>query len=948
MAAAAHNRWWRRGLIALLAVAALVAVVLAAGLYWLDTSSGRAYLARNLTLIRLQSGLTLRAERIDGSIYGRADIHGLIVGDPLGDFARVPRLTLDWRPLDLLQRRFTAQAIIAPDVMLARLPKLRDTGSDRILPDFDFAIARLEIRRLHLAAAVAGRAQVLAVAGNADIQGGRARVRLDGTGAADTLLLRLDARPDDDVFDLDARLTSARGGVASGLLGLDRPISAAIAGKGQWRDWRGRITADVGGARAADLALTNRAGFFTLRGTARPAGLLSGMAARLIGESLAVDGSARLDDVQTLVTLKLASKAIAADVSGNIVRASERIENGRIVLRLLDLSAISPRLSGQAVMAKAGLAGTLANPLVDYRLTAQTIAWDKTSASDLVATGIAERGPLDSGSRAWVIPVDIRARAISGLGETASPLLMDVRISGPLRWTAGRLTGQGISIRTSRLSGTGALVLGGAVWQVTARASLPAYALLSLGLADVVADLRVGPAAGGGAVTTGKADVQISRLDNGFFAALAGGLPQVTADFTLAPDLSLGLANARLMAPKLTLAWSGSRTPEGIMRIAGSGTSSDFGPVALTLAGPITAPDVDVTLSRPGYGITAVSAKVVPAPGGWRFTAVGQSAAGPMTARGIVATATGPVVINMDMLAIAGITGSGRLVQAPAGPFAGTLDLVGQGLSGTATFGAAGNVQRMVIAAKAGNAALDMATPVTIEDGRIDMTVLLPASGPEASGSFAFAGLTRGSLIIEKSEGTLRYADGAGTAKLTLNGRSGVDFALTSDITAARDQIVVAASGLVDGRAARLEAPAIFRRSADGWILSPVKLVSADGTGEFSGQTGTKQAWRGRFDKVSLGLIGIFWPSLDVSGRVTGNIDIAMPAGEAPRGTASLRINGLSRASTASASTPIDVGLNANLGIASSVVRAVIVRGSRVEGRAQARLGAIPDGPEGL
>uniref|UniRef100_UPI00286E5388 translocation/assembly module TamB domain-containing protein n=1 Tax=Sandarakinorhabdus sp. TaxID=1916663 RepID=UPI00286E5388 len=83
-------------------------------------------------------------------------------------------------------------------------------------------------------------------------------------------------------------------------------------------------------------------------------------------------------------------------------------------------------------------------------------------------------------------------------------------------------------------------------------------------------------------------------------------------------------------------------------------------------------------------------------------------------------------------------------------------------------------------------------------------------------------------------------------------------------------------------------------------------------------------------------------------GRVTGNIDIALPAGEAPRGTASLRINGLSRASTASASTPIDVGLNANLGIASSVVRAVIVRGSRVEGRAQARLGAIPDGPEGL
>jgi translocation and assembly module TamB len=69
-----------------------------------------------------------------------------------------------------------------------------------------------------------------------------------------------------------------------------------------------------------------------------------------------------------------------------------------------------------------------------------------------------------------------------------------------------------------------------------------------------------------------------------------------------------------------------------------------------------------------------------------------------------------------------------------------------------------------------------------------------------------------------------------------------------------------------------------------------------------------------------------------------------LPADGSPQGLVALRVNGLSRSNIASTSTPIDLGLNASLGAGSSTLRAVVVRAGKVEGRVQARLGAIARG----
>jgi translocation and assembly module TamB len=226
--------------------------------------------------------------------------------------------------------------------------------------------------------------------------------------------------------------------------------------------------------------------------------------------------------------------------------------------------------------------------------------------------------------------------------------------------------------------------------------------------------------------------------------------------------------------------------------------------------------------------------------------------------------------------------------------------------------------------------------------------VLLPASGVSASGSFDATGIERGALRIDKTSGTLRYADGRGSAKATASGTAALPFALAVDAGFAPDRITVNGSGTLDETAVRLSGPAIFSKTGDGWALAPVSVVTSEGSAELSGLFGQRQALKARFDKVSLSLLAVAYPSLVLDGRVSGTVDLAMTESGVPTGTAALRLNGLSRSGLASASMPIDVGLNAELSAAGITARALIVRNGVVEGRAQAHVGPIPAGPEPL
>ncbi len=941
------------GTIARVLSVALVAVLLGAALLygvvrWLDTDLGRAFVVRQLPLYAPQSGLTVRAGRIDGSIFGQTTIHDVSIGDPKGEFARIPRLDLDWRPLDLIDNLLTAKAVHAPEVRIFRRPALRPSADKRILPDIDIAIGSLKIDRLVLDPPVSGALRIIGVDGAADIRKGRALVNLNavalGGNGGDVVRIKLDSVPDNDKFDIKADVSAPRGGTIDGLLGLQAPLTLTVAGDGSWTIWRGALTARLNGAPLADIALTAEKGRFTLKGEAQPSRLLPGAGARLTGPVLNIAGTATVADRVMATNVSVASKALTLGARGDIDFGREVLRGVAINAVLREPSALHPKISGRDVRLTGTLAGTFKAPLLTYRLQATSAAWGNTTASNLVATGA-----VAAGSRPVTVQVNATASAISGVGETAGELLHNVRLTGPLTIANGRLVSNALTVRTDRLSGTGTMVatIGEDAFLVTAKLQLPRYTIGTLGAGDVAADIRVMPGAGGTRVV-GTTTVKLTRLDNAFFRRILDGLPVATANIDVANDLSLAFSNLRIASPGLTLTATGTRATDGTVRATGQGVSRDYGPVQLSLAGQIEAPDVDLVLANPGFGVglAQVRGHVAPAPGGWRFDAKGESSYGPAAAAGLIRTAADPLAIDIASLTFAGQGGRGSLVQTATGPFAGRIDFGGKGLDGRIMLAAAGAVQRADIAINANNAVLPGVTPVSIGTGQVALTILLPDGGTTASGQFSARNVDRDAVHFDTAQGKIAFRDGSGRADFAVKGATTVPFALTGSADVAPDRIALKASGTLAGKPISLSPAAVFTRDADTWRLAPVTLQTAEGQAEISGQYGKVNVVKAQLKGIGLSLLAGFVPGFDVAGRVTGQIDMTQPRGGLPDGTATLRLNGLTRAGIASASTPIDLGLNVRFASGGGEARAVIVRGGAVEGRIQARLGPIPNGPD--
>ena len=921
-------------------------VVLGFGaLQLLDSERGHGFLLRQLPRYALGSGLRITAGRVEGSLFGRARIHELALADQQGVFLRARTVDLDWRPMTLLDKRLTIHDLTAPEVRLLRLPKFKPSTDKRLLPDFDILIGRLRIDRLVLAAPVTGVERVVALGGSADIRGGRARLDLGAVAATggDTLRVKLDAEPDRDRFDVDARAVAPRGGVITALLGLMQPLNVTIAGDGKWSDWRGTARASLGGQPLADLALSARAGQFALNGTAAPALLVGGAGARLLGPSLAVNATALLADRKLATTLRARSAAVRIAAQGSLDFAAERFDGFTVDAGVLQPAALHPRLKGTDIRLAARLGGSFAAPLVDYVLTSPAFAFGTTGFERFRAVGI-----VDTTRRPLTIPVTATAERITGAGQTAAPLLTNVRAAGPLRIAGGKLVGDNIALRTDRITATAAVEVRFAdgFYVATLDGRLPRYLVAGLGLTDIAAQVRAMPdRSGAGTRVTGRTRVAVTRLDNAFFTKLLQGLPTITADLDVAPDLRIAFANARLVASGLTLVGAGSQTPDQIVRFTGQGVSRTYGPLGVALVGPIEAPVVDLTLARPGLGIglAAVAARLAPTPAGWSFDARGGSAYGAVAARGLVRSGNGPVAIDLAQATIAGLTTRGSIVQAPAGPFAGQLQLAGEGLRGTVALAAAGSVQRADVALRADQAKLPFDPVVTIGSGTLTAAVLLPDAGPSVSGQFAIAGVKRGAATLTAAKGTVSYAGGRGKVQVDASGDAGSPFTLASTVTIDPDRIVVAAQGLLDGRRLALERPAEITRAGTGWRLAPVMVITPDGRAELSGQYGDTLAVKARLDRIGLSLLQIASPNLALGGRVSGTIDFtAPPGGVLPSGTAALRVTGLTRTGLAAASLPVDIAVNAAMSGGTASARATIVRGGVIEGRVQAQLRDIP------
>jgi len=923
---------------------ALVAVALI-GLQLLNTGPGQRFLAGQLDRIAPRSGLTVSVGRLEGSIYSRLVIHDLRIGDPQGTFLVAPRVELDWRAQDIVRRKLHINSLVAPTVRWLRMPRLRPTErTGPILPDVDIYVGRLLLDRVVIEPAVAGRRQVARVEDDIDIRDGRARVRLVATASGgDRVLFALDAEPDRDRFDIAADVRAPAGGVVAGMLGLEQPLLARIAGDGSWTRWRGTIVGTLGGSRLADLALGVDEGRFTLAGTAAPGLVVGGVVRSFTQPNLRLDASGTFADRRIDTVVRARSSAIALTADGVFDLGQGRFEDVAVDARVLRPEALLRRLASRDLRLSLRLDGAFARPTIDYLVTAPQAALATTVFDRL---RIAGRVRIDDGP--VTIPTTLTAQRVTGVGAFLGGLLTDVRVEGPLFLRGLEVTSNALRLRSDRVTARAIafLDLRTGRYNVALVGDLPRYQVPGLGLVDVDADLRVVPSADGrNPEVRGRATARVTRLDNAFFGWLLEGRPTITADLRIPPSGDVFFSNARVVAPAMTLNGSGSRARDGVFRIAGRGRHRDYGPVELRVVGPIDRPDIDVRLLSPGFGVglADVDARLTPLPDGWTLDAAGRTSYGPATLRGRLVTRPGqPLVVDVAALNAVGLTAAGPLTQTGRA-FTGTLAVTGAGVGGTLRLTPFEDVQRIEASLAARNGRLQiMGQPTTVIRGALDATLILYEAGPAITARSTFAGVERGPLELETGTASVDYRGGSGTAVVAARGERGVPFTVEGRVAFAPERVTVTGSGTVEREPVRLAEPAVLEPVPGGWRLLPATLELSRGRARVGGTFGNETALDATLDGVGLSLLNIVTP-LEIDGRASGRVNLVIPAsGALPRGRANLRIAGLTRSGVASVSLPVDVALTAAIQGNAAAGRAVLQRGGRVIGQMQAQLRPIP------
>ena len=246
--------WLRlvRGIVfALAAVLALLVLVYLG----LDTAPGHRFIVSQLERYRTDTGLNIKVGRIRGSIYNKMELLDLRVSDPKGIFLTAPAATIDWNPLQFLWNHIDVNAMSAPTVVMHRSPSLLPGDPNApILPDIDVDIGSLKVDRLLLKSAVTGAQHVIRLDGVAHIAHRRAQlianadaVRGPGIAGGDQLRLVLDAEPDSNKLAIRVKFDAPADGVAANITGIKAPMAVRIGGAGDWKSWKGRGFAALGG-----------------------------------------------------------------------------------------------------------------------------------------------------------------------------------------------------------------------------------------------------------------------------------------------------------------------------------------------------------------------------------------------------------------------------------------------------------------------------------------------------------------------------------------------------------------------------------------------------------------------------------------------------------------------------------------------------------------------------
>jgi translocation and assembly module TamB len=942
---------WSAAKWAAIVLAGLLLLV-AAVLVGLNSDPGRRWVASQVDGIELSSGLRIGVKELDGSLYGELRIRGLTLSDPNGEFFAAPLVELDWRPFSYIRNHIDIRSALIPEARLRRLPELKPSADPDapMLPDIDIDVDRFELRRLLIEPPVTGRRHLLSAEGGIHIADRRAQLRADvrtlagaGIAGGDRLVLRLDAVPDENRLAIEANVRAPAEGLVAGLLSLDRPLTASIGGRGSWQRWDGRLTAALAGDGIANLAISARDGTFRITGPTRPGLLFEGVAQRLLAPLVQLDLVTTLDERRADVRLRLNSRALALAAEGLVDLGESRFGDFRAALRVAEPGVIAPRLRASDLRLAILLNGPFGAPRIAYDLQAVSLGFDETVVHDLRARGAAQIDP-----DRMLVPVSAQASRITGLNAAFGGLVSNVRIDGTFAISNGHVLSDDLRIRSDRLNATAVVTadIAAGEYRGAINGRVNNYLVEGIGLLDVTTDLDLVSSPQGFGLT-GRVAIRTRRIDNSTARDLLAGNAIITADLAMTPAGVFTIDDIRVASPGLTVtSGSGRYEPGGRIALRLSGSSRDYGPVTVMISGTAQAPDVRIRASRPGLGIglADVEADIRSVAGGFAVTASGQSQYGPFSADLTIVTSAGPLTLDIRRLTIAGLDFAGRIVRTAAGPFAGTLTLSGSGIEGVVRLAAAGRYQRADVSARANGARIPGDVPILIQRAIVEASAILYPDAPSISADVQLAGLRSGELLIEKARGRIDYRGGNGRAQLTAEGRRGVPFQVAANAALQPGLYRVAAQGSLNRISFRLREPALVRRVAGGWQVTPSTIAFPQGEVRFAARIGDTLVVQTRFERLDLSIANAFAPDLGIGGRATGSIDLVQAFGGMPRAEARLTLDDFTRTGAVARSAPVDVAAVARLRPEGGSASAIIRRGGAVIGRAQARLQPLAAG----
>jgi len=952
--AAPRKPLWQRIAAGIAVVLAILLGLVVALVLGLNTGPGKRFLASQLGAYTTASGINIRVGRIEGSIYSHMILHGLEIRDQQGVFITSPSVDIEWHPFAYIHSKIDLDSVTAGEIRMLRNPALKPVPSDPnapTIPDIDLTLKHLHIERFILEPPVTGKRSIVKIDGNAAIADGRAQLLVDadtiaapGVAGGDKLHALIDAVPADNRLRIDVKLDAPAGGLVDSYGKLGRPLSLSVGGQGDWHLWQGKAAATLGGQPLMDVGLTGKDGSFRALGQVMPAIMLTGPAARMTSPAIRIDGTVTLDHRRAQTSLSLASAAFAAHAQGLLDFDKSRFGDFQLAARLLTPGAIAPNLAGRNVQVQATLDGGFLAPNIAYKLSADSIAFGATGIEGLQASGAAH-----TQADKWFVPIHATARRVTGLNAAAGGLVTNIRLDGDVAYAKGQVFSDNLHLRSDKIDATALILadLSSGTYTGALKGRVNDYNVDGLGRINLVTDAKLVPTDNGGFGVKGHVRINTQKITNASLAQQLGGNAVITADVGYDPRAGATVGNLRMAAPDLRID-HGSATynlQTGQIRAQASAWSRTYGPATITASGTIANPRAELKAAHPGVGIglADLDAVLTGSAAGYRVQAKGGSDYGPFTADVLIKAGKGPLAIGVNSLLIAGITVHGNIVQTAAGPFAGLLLVNGSGLDGRVALAAAGKNQKADINLTATQAKLPGKTPVTIGSGLIRATLVMLPAGPSIDGSAAFVDVRSGTLLVRSARAKIAYAGGRGTAALTASGTSGVPFDVAAQASFTPDRILANLKGSANAIPFSLARPAVILKQGKDYVLQPATIVLQQGSVDLSGRYGATSEAHARLNDMDIGIVQAFAPSLGLSGKANGTVDLTLHGSAIPDARARIDISNFTRTGALVISDPVDIAILGTLGHEGNAVNALIRRGGTNIGRVQVRMAPASD-----